>query len=120
METEISELNKRLEELDNGEKEITMIPGFSEVPDLGLELGRLMRDMEVQNTLYTFLTQQYEEAKIQEAKDTPTVQVLDEAKIPIKKYRPRRALLVVSTFLLILLINVIFVIAKTNYFKITF
>ncbi|MCH7762851.1 MAG: hypothetical protein IIB95_03815 [Candidatus Marinimicrobia bacterium] len=120
LETEITGLNKQLKELDYGEKEITMIPGFSEVPDLGLELGRLMRDVEVQNTLYTFLTQQYEEAKIQEARNFPTVQVLDEAKIPIKKYRPRRALLVVSTFLLILLINVIFVIVKTNYFKITF
>ncbi|MEK0352755.1 MAG: Wzz/FepE/Etk N-terminal domain-containing protein, partial [Nitrosopumilus sp.] len=68
LETEITGLNKQLEELDYGEKEITMIPGFSEVPDLGLELGRLMRDVEVQNTLYTFLTQQYEEAKIQEAR----------------------------------------------------
>jgi len=118
-ETELSGLIQQLEELDYSQKEITMIPGFSEVPDLGLELGRLMRDVEIQNTLFIFLTQQYEEAKIQEAKETPTVQVLDKAMIPINKYKPRRALFIISIFLLTTIINAIYLISKINYFKIT-
>ena len=41
-----------------------------------------MREVEIQNTLFIFLTQQYEEAKINEAKDTPTIQILDIAVKP--------------------------------------
>jgi len=100
LETELAGLNAQLEELDTSREEITMIPGFSEVPDLGLELGRLLRDVEVQNTLYTFLTQQYEEAKIQEAKDSPTIQVLDYALLPILKYKPVRSKIVLIGFVL--------------------
>jgi len=120
LEKEISELKLQLKEMDfkslNGKEDWNQLfPIFSEVPELGVQLLRLQREIEIQNTLFIFLTQQFEEAKLQEAKDTPTVQVLDEAKIPIKKYRPRRALLLVSTFLLMLIINIIFVTVKTNY-----
>ena len=38
---------------------------------------RLHREVEIQGTLYAFLTQKYEESKIQEARDTPTIQILD-------------------------------------------
>ena len=113
-------LKSKLKELDFGtggvqSRESKLFPAFSQVPELGFQLMRLTRDVEIQNTLFKFLTQQYEEAKIQEAKDTPTVQILDRAAEPIQKYRPRRALIVVSVFLLMGLMNVVYVIAKTNY-----
>jgi uncharacterized protein involved in exopolysaccharide biosynthesis len=41
-----------------------------------------------------FLLPQFEQAKIQEAKDTPTVQVLDPAVLPIKRSKPKRAFFV--------------------------
>jgi outer membrane receptor protein involved in Fe transport len=47
---------------------------FAQVPELGLELARLMRDVKVQETVYTLLTQQLEQAKSAEARDMPTVQ----------------------------------------------
>ncbi len=113
-------LRVKLKEMDIGNgsgltRENNLFPAFADVPELGFQLMRLTRDVEIQNTLFKFLTQQYEEAKIQEARDTPTVQVLDTAREPIQKYRPRRALIVVSMFLLTSLINFVFVIAKTNY-----
>lgn len=64
------------------------------IPDLGLQYARLFRDAKVQETLYGLLTQQYELARIQEAKDSPTVQVLDVAKAPEKKTRPKKALII--------------------------
>ena len=115
LETEMIGLNKQLEELDYGEKEIAMIPGFSEVPDLGLELGRLMRNIKVQNTLYTFLTQQYEEAKIQEARNTPTLQMLDQAVKPIKRNAPKRTFIVIISFALAFLMLSISVIILENF-----
>jgi|TARA_B100000959_G_scaffold287113_1_gene369438 uncharacterized protein involved in exopolysaccharide biosynthesis len=117
--SEINGLQQQLEEFDSGSNDIFIVPGFSQVPDIGMKLGRFIRDVEIQNTLFTFLTQQYEEAKIQEAKETPTVQVLDKAMIPINKYKPRRALFIISIFLLTTIINAIYIIQKINYFKIT-
>lgn len=96
-----------------------LFPVFSKVPELGVRLMRLQRNVEIQNTLFVFLTQQFEEAKIQEAKDTPTIQILDKAVAPIRKHRPRRMLMVVSLFLVTFLVNIIYIVAKTNQRVIT-
>ncbi len=58
------------------------------VPGLALDYGRLVRDLRVQETLYTLLTSQHEQAKIGEARDTPTVQVLDSAIPAERKSKP--------------------------------
>ena len=62
---------------------------FAQVPELGLELARLTRDVKVQETVYTLLTQQLEQAKIAQARDMPTVQVLDVAVPADRKSKPR-------------------------------
>jgi len=58
-------------------------------PEVGLELARLTRDLKVQDTVYVLLTQQLEQVKIAEAKDTPVVQVLDRAVPAIRKSKPK-------------------------------
>ncbi|MBI5787882.1 MAG: lipopolysaccharide biosynthesis protein [Candidatus Schekmanbacteria bacterium] len=68
--------------------------GFNQMPDLGLQLARLMREVKIQETVFELLTQQYELAKISEAKDTSTIQILDKAVVPEKKSKPKRALIV--------------------------
>lgn len=62
---------------------------FARVPEVGLELARLTREMKIQETVMTLLTQQLEQAKIAEAKDLPAVQVLDPAVPPERHARPR-------------------------------
>jgi tyrosine-protein kinase Etk/Wzc len=65
---------------------------FARVPEVGLELARRTRDLKIQETLVTLLSQQFEQAKIAEAKDLPTVQVLDPA-LPAQRHsRPSRLL----------------------------
>ncbi len=91
----IEGLKEKLADLEAGENLSDIFPGFRDIADLAIDYGRLYREIKIQNTLFTFLTQQYEEAKIKEAKDTPTVQVLDAAIIPEKKARPRRSLFVI-------------------------
>ena len=116
---ETAELKTQLNSMDivsskDQSIENMLFPAFSEVPELGIQLMRLKRDVEIQNTLFSFMTQQYEEAKIQEAKDTPTIQILDKAAIPIRKSRPRRMLLVVSMFLITFMINFSYLVTKVN------
>ena len=112
---EIKSLKLKLSDMEVGAEENNLFPGFSEVPSLGVELGRLTREVEIQNTLFTFLIQQYEEAKIQEAKDTPTVQVLDRAVAPDKKYKPKRAIFVIFYSLLSIIITSLYIISKPAF-----
>ena len=63
---------------------------FSRLPAVGMELARLMREVKIQETLLGLLMEQYERAKINEARDTPTVRVLDKAIPPVNKSKPKR------------------------------
>jgi uncharacterized protein involved in exopolysaccharide biosynthesis len=69
------------------------------LPRAGLEIMRLWRDVKVQEQVFELLTAQLEEARIRETRDTPTVQLLDLAKAPLHKSRPKRALVVLAGFL---------------------
>lgn len=64
---------------------------FAKVPEVGLELARLTREVKIQETLVTLLTQQGEQARLVEAKDVPVVQVLDRAVPSERPIRPRVA-----------------------------
>ena len=78
-------------------------------PGLGLELARLTRELKIQETIFELLKQQYEQARIQEMRDTPTVQVLDSAKVPQVKSRPRRTILATLAGLLSAFLTTLFV-----------
>jgi uncharacterized protein involved in exopolysaccharide biosynthesis len=73
---------------------------FSQLPQLSLELARLTRNFKVQEAIYELLTQNFEQAKLLELRDTPTVQILDVAAPPEKKSWPKRTLIVIFAFVL--------------------
>ncbi len=71
----------------------------SALPGLGVQYARLLRDFKVEEALFEMLTQQYEVAKITEAKNTSTIQVLDEGVAADKKSKPSRSIIVLlATF----------------------
>ena len=72
---------------------------LAKLPALNSELGRLLRTLRVLETSYAFLSAQLEEARIEEARDTPTVDVLDPPAVPQEKSWPQRTLLVLGAFL---------------------
>lgn len=72
----------------------------SDSPQLMLEHGRLMRDVEISSTVFVELKKQDEIARIEEVKNIPVINVLDPATPPARREWPRRTLLVlVSTVL---------------------
>ena len=106
LKTQIRELRARIHDMEQGQEQRPSGDIFlptQKIPDLGLRYGRLLRDVKVQETIYELLTQQYEMAKMQEAKDSPTIQILDKAVVPEKKSKPRRSLIVVMTAMLVLM-----------------
>jgi tyrosine-protein kinase Etk/Wzc len=72
-----------------------VIPAVGNIPGLGVEYVRKMRELKTQEAIFEQLTKQYEVAKISEAKDSSSVQVLDEAVAPLKKSKPKRSMIVI-------------------------
>lgn len=70
------------------------IPSVGSVPALGQEYLRLMREFKVQEAVVELLTKQYEMAKLSELKDVSTVQVIQKARVPDKKIKPKRFILI--------------------------
>jgi len=77
-----------------------LYPSIRKLPLLGVAFADLYRRTKVQEAVFEALTQQYELAKVQEAKETPSVKVLDDARVPEKKSFPPRLLIIfLCTFL---------------------
>jgi capsule polysaccharide export protein KpsE/RkpR len=65
-------------------------PSLRKLPLLGVNYADLYRATKVQEAVYETLTQQYELAKVEEAKETPSVKVIDLPDAPEKKSSPHR------------------------------
>jgi uncharacterized protein involved in exopolysaccharide biosynthesis len=87
----------RIEKGNPGKGDSNFYLPFNELPELGMRLARLMREAKIQEKVFELLSGQYELAKIEEAKDVNTIQVLDPAVPPDKKSRPKRRLIVIIT-----------------------
>jgi capsule polysaccharide export protein KpsE/RkpR len=72
-----------------------LYPPIRKLPLLGVEWADLYRRMKIQETVYELLNQQYELARIQEAKEIATVNVIDPANLPERKSWPPRLLIMI-------------------------
>jgi capsule polysaccharide export protein KpsE/RkpR len=78
----------------------SLYPSLRKLPLLGFTYADLYRRTKIQETLYETLMKQYEKAKVEEAKEIPTVRVLDPPEVPERKTSPHRlVIMLVSTFL---------------------
>jgi capsule polysaccharide export protein KpsE/RkpR len=77
-------------------------PPLRQLPRLAVPYANLYRNVRVQENIFDLLTQQYEVARIQEAKDVPVVSVIDAPGIPEKKSFPRRKLLTLIMTMIVL------------------
>jgi len=93
---EIKGLKKQLAGMESrkGNPEADVFPSFNEAPTLGLEYMRLRRDVLINEKLFELLTQQYEMAKIEEAREDMAFQVIDRAVPPEERFKPKRKLIV--------------------------
>jgi uncharacterized protein involved in exopolysaccharide biosynthesis len=114
LKSKLQELRNQYNKLEMGNQDYLV--AFKDVPELGKELAGLVREVKIQNEVYLLLQQQYFKERIQENRDIPTVEVLDEAIPPLKPVGPR---LILSTILggifVFLLVSLFYV---TNEMKI--
>ena len=90
-------------------------------PKLLLEQARLMRDVEILNTVYIELNKQLEIAKIDDIKETPIVNVREWAKDPVVKAGPARVKTIFIFMLFSIIISSLYYIFRpmiTRYFSV--
>lgn len=86
-----------------------VIPTMGNVPSLAVSYARKLRELKIQEALFEQLTKQYELAKLSEAKDSSTLQVLDEAVTPHKKSKPKRSLIVLLSVVSAFFISIVII-----------
>lgn len=98
----IDELKRQLQKMGGTGAALTsdgpdpgeLYPPIRKLPLLGVQWADLYRRMKIQEKVYELLNQQYELARIEEAKEIPTVKVIDPANLPEKKSWPPRLLII--------------------------
>lgn len=116
---QIDALKKKITDLKTGrhmgggDNSGVFVP-YQEVPGKTLKYLELYTNVELQTRLLELIYPLYEQAKLEEAKETPTVLVLDRAVPPERKALPMRALIVFSGLVLGFVLSVLFALFIEN------
>jgi capsule polysaccharide export protein KpsE/RkpR len=93
-------------------------PSIRQLPILGVTWADLYRRTKVQEVVFETLTKQYEIAKVEEARETPSVKVLDAADVPEKKSFPPRMILILSATILVMIFASVWVLQRERWRRI--
>jgi uncharacterized protein involved in exopolysaccharide biosynthesis len=120
LQSQIAALRTQLADFEKGHPQSSSMEGnvltpTSEVPAASLEYLRRMRDVRYQETLFEFMTRQYEMARVDEAKQGQMIQVVDPAMVPDRRSWPPRTLLTLLAFILASMIASFWVILRSAY-----
>ena len=98
--SELDAMNRELRKLEEEQQRTDrrggnisgdLLSSVGQVPELGIEYQRYMRALQFAAAKYELMLRQYENARLSEANDISTIQVIDPAKAPDYKYKPKRA-----------------------------
>jgi len=99
---EMEELNKKIKKLNEGndksEQDIKLLIPMKLAPDLANKYLKIYQELKIQYSILEFVTPLYEQAKIEEVRNTPTVLVLDEAFPADHKAKPKAMIYAAVSF----------------------
>jgi capsule polysaccharide export protein KpsE/RkpR len=90
-------------------------PTLRQLPLLGVEWADLYRRSQVEEAVFETLTKQYELAKVEEVRETPSVKVLDPADVPERKSSPPRTILVAVGTGLVLFVTCVWILGRARW-----
>lgn len=85
------------------------------IPSTGVELYRLQRKLKTQEALFEQLTKQLEVAKMNEARDSSSLQVLDEAVKPKQSSKPNRITIVIFSTVVAFFCSLLLVFTRESF-----
>ena len=111
---ELVGLREQLKKMESGLNQGSgdLLVGSGRIPEAGLEYVRRVRDVKYAETIFELMSKQFEIAKLDEAKDSSIIQVLDVAIVPDKKSKPNRGVIVVSTILFVGILTMFWILAS--------
>jgi len=124
LQARINELRHQMEKLGGGSSDPSIRqpdsadsthPSLRNLPILGVTYADLYRRVQLQEAVYETLTQQFELAKVQEAKETPSVKVLDPATLPEHRSFPPRLLIIFLSSSLTLVAAILFILSRERW-----
>ena len=118
---ELNELQKKINQLnagtDSSQKDVNLLIPFKKAPELGNEYLKIFRNLEIQYKILEFIQPLYEQAKIEEVRNTPSVLVLDRATPPDRKAKPKGTIYALVSFVSSILVGFFFVFLKELFIK---
>lgn len=95
----IAALEKRLFDIQNATDGSTKLQ-LKGSPDIVLKFVRLKRQVEIQNKILSVLLPLYEQSKIEEKREIPTILVLDQPFVPDEKTKPKRIITILAVMII--------------------
>jgi uncharacterized protein involved in exopolysaccharide biosynthesis len=96
----------KLEGSANPSGEDVKVP-VSQLSDTGFAYIHQMRDLKYKQSLFELYSKQFEMAKMDEAKESPLVQVVDKALPPEERSSPKRAQMMITSSFIALVIGIV-------------
>jgi uncharacterized protein involved in exopolysaccharide biosynthesis len=115
----VDELQSQLRKMDGiggkvdgaDQKSKQLYPSIRELPILEVTYSDLSRKLAMQESIYETLTRQYELARVEEAKEIPSIKVLDEPQVPERKSSPHRSDIVLLGALISVFAGIVWIVA---------
>ncbi|HXC94885.1 MAG TPA: GNVR domain-containing protein [Edaphobacter sp.] len=92
-------------------------PALRQLPQLGIQWANLYRNVRIHETVYDLLSEEYENARIEEAKSIPTVGIIDFPGVPERRTGPHRTLIVLISTFLSFVMTALFLLARRSWVR---
>jgi tyrosine-protein kinase Etk/Wzc len=96
-----------------GKKESAIVP-LSTLPQKAMQYFRYFRDVEINQAMLEFIIPLYEQARFEEVKDVPVIQVIDYPSLPEKKAYPPRTIYALLISIFVVFFTSVVLIFKEN------
>jgi capsule polysaccharide export protein KpsE/RkpR len=126
----LSELQRKLQQMggaadgtashSSGANDQQLYPPIRQLPLLGVEWADLYREVKVEETVFQLLTTQYELARMEEARETPVLNVVDPANLPDRKSFPPRLVLIIASSLLCVIAAGLWILALEGWQSVSY
>jgi capsule polysaccharide export protein KpsE/RkpR len=124
LQAQIVELQNQLQKIGGKDVKATdgaalgkdeLYPSIRQLPLLGVRYLDLYRQSKINEAVFELLTKEYEVVKLQEARNMPTVEVLDQPVVPQKKAHPSRLLIIVGGMGFCLLVSMTWIVGAAQW-----
>ncbi len=114
LEIEVNQFQEKLKNIKKEGQPNSPLLSISSLPQKTINYFRLYREVEINNAILEFVMPLYEQAKFEEQKDIPILQVVDYAVPPVKKSYPPRTIFTLLITFGVIIFSFILILFKEN------